>query len=409
MLTLTVVLFVVATAVAWKRLAPLHPAQLWLTAWSLALGLFALQLLPYKSLADKTLVLIVIASAAFVGAACLASRMTRTQRTAAGARQVEWAAGALLVVALVGCALFVVQAVVNVGIRDALLTSPTVRQAVQAGEYALTIKYVYVALAAAAMCGVAAGLLPARRGRWLIAAGMAVACIYFATGRATVVVAGVAAAVGFLVAADVRLSLRRVLVGAIAAGLLSLTVFSVMGQIIGKTYENSDLVTVRSFFTEHPSAELLATPYMYATAPIGALNVLVRNPPADRSDGCAMLSAVCSALSWAGVQTRPLRPVRPFTADPIAWNTYTALDDVIRDIGTPGVPVVFAALGLLCGWLWACARGGHPEAMAVYAVMSTAIVTSAGSNSFAAAHVLGAVTFVLVSLAAAMVLAARRR
>ena len=141
---------------------------------------------------------------------------------------------------------------------------------------------------------------------------------------------------------------------------------------------------------------------MYVSAPIGALNVLVLDPPEDRSDGCAMLSAACSVMARAGLDARPTRPIRPFTADPIPWNTYTALDDAIRDVGINGAPIVFALLGALCGWLWAWARGGRAWAMAVYAVISTAILGSAGSNSFAAAHVVGAIAVLLVSLAAAM-------
>jgi hypothetical protein len=80
------------------------------------------------------------------------------------------------------------------------------------------------------------------------------------------------------------------------------------------------------------------------------------------------------------------------------------LDDVIRDVGVTGVPIVFGMLGLLCGWLFAVARGGRPWAIAVYAVLSTAIITSPGANTFAAAHILGAITITFVSLRVAMVL-----
>ena len=80
MLILTVSLFAAATAIAWWRLAPLHPAQLWLTVWTLGLGLLALRLLPYRPLADKTLVLIAISSLAFVVASYLAGRFLPPRR-----------------------------------------------------------------------------------------------------------------------------------------------------------------------------------------------------------------------------------------------------------------------------------------------------------------------------------------
>lgn len=405
MLILIVVAFVVASAAAWWRLGLAHPAQLWLTVWSIALGLFALHLLPYADVADETLLWVAAASIAFVGATLAAARLPALgSPSRMEAQQIEWAAGLLLAATLAGCALFVAQAVLDAGLRNALLTSQAVRQQVQAGAYAVTIKYLYFAIAAAAMCGVAAGVVSEHRGRWIAGAGTAVACTYFATGRSTVVVAGIAAAVAFLLAAPPRLGLARLMLAAGGAALLSLAVFMAMGQLIGKTYENSDLVSVRSFFTEHPQAEALSTPYMYASAPIGALNVLVRKPPESRSDGCAMFSSVCSALSHAGLDAHPVPPIRPFTAKPIPWNTYTALDDVIRDVGVTGVPVVFGVLGLLCGWLFAVARSGRSWGIAVYAVLSTAIITSAGANTFAAAHILGAIAIVLVSLRAAMVL-----
>jgi oligosaccharide repeat unit polymerase len=404
MLVLIVVVFVVAGAAAWWRLEFAHPAQLWLTVWSIALGLFALHLLPYAQIADETLLWIAVASIAFVGAALVASRLPALRSPSRiGAQQVEWAAALVLVTALAGCALFVAQAALDAGLRNALFTSQAVRQAVQDGAYAVTIKYLYFAIAAAAMCSVAAGVVSERRWRWIAGAGAAVACTYFATGRSTVVVAGIAASVGFLLAAAPRLGLRRLVLAAGGAALMSLAIFMAMGQLIGKTYENSDLGSVRSFFTEHPRAEALATPYMYASAPIGALNVLLRRPPEDKSDGCAMFSSVCSALSHAGLDTRPVPPIRPFTANPIPWNTYTALDDVIRDVGVTGVPIIFGMLGLVCGWLFAVARGGRPWAIAGYAVLSTAIITSPGANTFAAAHIIGAITIMLVSLRVAMV------
>jgi len=405
MLVLIVVLFVAASAVAWWRLDLVHPAQLWLTVWSLALGLFALHLLPYDTISGETLLWITAASLAFVGATLVAPRLpTPGAPSRIGPQQVQWAAALLLAAALVGCALFVAQAVLDVGPRAALFTSWTLRAAVHEGAYAVTVKYLYVAIAAAAMCGVAAGVASERRRWWLAAAGAAVASTYFATGRSTLVITGIAASVAFLVTARPRLVGRRLVLWAGGAALLSVTVFLVMGQLIGKTYGNSDLGSVRSFFTEHPHAQSLGTAYMYASAPIGALDVLVRKPPQDKSDGCAMFSAVCSALSRAGLDTRPVQPIRPFTAEPIPWNTYTALDDVIRDVGVRGVPIIFGLLGLLCGWLFAVTREGRPWAIAIYAVLSTAIITSVGANTFAAAHILGAITIMLVSLPAAMVL-----
>ena len=404
MLIATVALFAAAAGLAWWRLGLLHPAQLWLTAWTLALGLASLHLLPYAPVADKTLALVAASSLAFVGASCLGGRFRPAPGgpRIVGAREVEWAGAALLAVALLGCALFVAQAIRDVGLRDSVLTSQTLRQPVQDGAYAVTVKYLYFALAAATMCAIAAGLRRERRRAWLVAAGVAVASTYFATGRATVVVCGLAATVAFVVASRARVRPGRAAIAVVATGLASLAVFVLMGQLIGKTYANSGLGTMRSFFSEHPRTSALATPYMYFSAPIGALNALVRHPPVDKSDGCAMLSVACTVISHAGIDARPTRPIRPFTAAPIPWNTYTALDDAIRDVGIDKAPIVFAVLGLLCGWLWARATRGRVWGIAVYAIVGTAILGSAGSSSFGSAHILGAVAIVLVSLPAAM-------
>src|SRR5947199_10177527 len=59
-----------ATAVvAVARLPPLHPAQLWTVPWTIAVGLYSLRLLPYRSLSTTTVVVAGASSLAFVAGA----------------------------------------------------------------------------------------------------------------------------------------------------------------------------------------------------------------------------------------------------------------------------------------------------------------------------------------------------
>jgi hypothetical protein len=98
----------------------------------------------------------------------------------------------------------------------------------------------------------------------------------------------------------------------------------------------------------------------------------------------------------------PFPRIRPFTKPPLTWNTYTALDAPLLDGGPYFVPFAMALFGLILGALWTLATSrGAGAWRPLYAILSVAVVTSTGSNNFAAPYLLGAAALTVILLAAA--------
>jgi len=284
-----------------------------------------------------------------------------------------------------------------VGVHKALVSSPTLREAITHGDLNVTIKYVYAAIAAIAWCAVAASIAPTagQRHVWLIAAVACGGCIYFATGRATIVSGAIVGVVAYFTAGERRISGRRVIVVACGLVVLGLTVFLLVGALIGKTFANNeDLQRIPSVFTKYSALAQLALPYEYVTAPIAALNVQVSvATPWGDAHGCALASSLCAALRKAGLRVPVVRRVRPFTAPPLKWNTYTALDAPLIDGGKGLVMPIVAVIGLAVGLLWRAARRRTILGAIGYSIEAVALVTASGSSNFTAPHLIGALVF----------------
>jgi len=376
-------------------LPPFHPAQLWLIPWGVASGLLALGLLPYSPMRPNTAGLIIAATGAFcAGALTLApdpggrsgSRMPRAGiRLAAGA-------SVLLLTAMLGA--FLLQVSVQFGPRAAFVSSGEVRQAIQAGTLAVTIKYIYVTFVAATLCGLAAGCTHPGRERktWLLLTALSVVTAYFSTGRGSIVIAALCGTFTFLLAREQFVSRRALGAGLVSAGGIVFLIFSIGGAIIGKTFAANPVSQVRSVFTDHGPLQPLALPYQYATAPLVALEVqLESNSNRPMAKGCATLAVACQVGAKAGLALKAEPAIEPFTAEPLRWNTYTAIARPLIDGGPALVPVVFYVLGLICGSLYRLARRRDPIGMASYSVIATAIVYASTQMNFFAPYILGAV------------------
>jgi hypothetical protein len=164
------------------------------------------------------------------------------------------------------------------------------------------------------------------------------------------------------------------------------------GQLIGKTYANNPwLQSVPTYFESHPSTRSLALPYQYASAPIPSLDVLVdASGPWPATNGCAVFTIGCRVLSAAGAPVEPVPPVRPFTAVPLRWNTFTALDLPLLDGGLVLVLPLILVLGVGIGFCWAGAMQRRMLAITVYALMVAGLITSSGSFNFLAPQYVGA-------------------
>lgn len=379
-------------AAALRWLPPLHPAQLWLLPWAVAASLLALGLLPYVTLSASATALMIAGSLSFcVGALAFDPR--------GGRKALDWddelevarfAAGTALAVLAGALAAFLGQVAIQYGLRATIVASPEVRHAIGAGEFAITIKYVYASFVAATLSGLLAGLCAGHQRRfWLGIAGLASLSAYFSTGRSTIVLSGLAGTFAYLLARRSPISRGQLCAGVGVAGALTLAIFSAGGAIIGKTLEGNALSQVRSAFTDHRVLEPLALPYQYATAPLVALDVQVQvNQGRDKAQGCATLATFCSIGSAVGLTTRPEPAIEPFTSEPLPWNTYTALDRPLIDGGPFAVPLTLLLLGAGFGRLFGQARAGGPIAGAMYAVFATAIIYSSTQMNFFAPHIL---------------------
>jgi hypothetical protein len=401
-MTFLPLVLVLIACVAMVALPPLHPAQLWAIVWALAVGAYALRLLPYANLGALAQLLIGGASLGFVGGTLIGERLGRRVLSHVGAqrqtpRETDPRLAAMIVLAatLLGLSGFLVQAVRAYGLRAALVSSPAVRLAVRTGTFHITIKYVYAAVAASALCGACAAIGPHRR-RWALATGVAVFSTYFATGRATVVVATVTALSAYAWARPRLPSKRSFILGACIVIVIALGVFTLGGSLIGKTLNNSELASIDSALVRHPLLRPIALPYLYLSAPVAAFGL--EASIADRLPhfyGCASFGYVCSILHHAGLHVPSFPEVRPFTAAPLAWNTYTSLDAPLLDGGVWMVIPAAVLAGIFLGALWLAARERKLLALLGYAILVSSIVTAAGSNNFTASYLLGAIIIVI--------------
>ncbi len=404
---LAIVLLVLAAS-SFALLPPLHPAQLWSMSWFIAVLLYVPRLLPYRSLSWSTTIIAGAAAIAFVLGSLASERwlgssaLGRGPGRALSYTHVRSAAVAATIVALLGVAAFVASAASTYGLHDTFTASQRLRAAIYGGALTVQVKYVWAALAGVTLCSTAAALAPRRRAQalWLLAATGCGASIYFATGRATLVTALVIGSVAYFTTRPRPVRRRRFVAGTLMLIAASLAIFIAGGQLIGKTYENNtDLQSVPSFFTRHPSFSGLALAYQYVSAPVAALDVQVRSATEwGDARGCAAATELCTVLRRLGVRVVPIPRIRPFTAPPLIWNTYTGLDVPLMDWGKALTVPVVGLLGALCGMLWVWTRRRLTVGLLTYSIAAAAIVGSWTTFTFTAPHIVGAALISLLMI-----------
>ena len=371
---------------ALRKLPPLHPTQIWSGSWAIATTLYALRLLPYRNLSWLTAGLICGGVVAFAAGAGLGARLAgrrRVRRIATNEVEVvelaAWLSIALLALSLTA---FLAQLVSRYGVTRVLRISPEVKFYLSSGEAPLSGTYVEVAIAAAAICGLAAALATARgaRWRWLFAALACSGSVYFSTSRAFIVVAlivGLAA----LVVAGMSVNRRLLVTGALAGGIAVVAIFIGLGAVLGKTYRNSTIGGFDNFFARHPAVSSLALPYQEATASIPALDLLTGvSSTWGIAHGCATVPIACGALRKLGVPAMRVPVTGPFTKAPLQWNGYTSLERFLIDGGTALALVLVATSGVIAGFSWARARAGSAGGIVIYAIIVPALVAAYRQN-----------------------------
>lgn len=412
-----------AFLVAVRRLPFLHPTQVWTGSWAVATVLYALRLLPYIHLSWLTASLICGSIVAFAVGVPLGERIARIggdgsatgpilsapgapgpSGSWAGERgAVELAALVALGLAALGLAAFLAHLIAKFGIAHVLLISPGVKVYLSSNEAPLSSTYVEFAVAAAALCALAAARAPGGRARggWLVAAVGSAATVYFSTSRGFIAVALTAGLAAF--ALGMTDAYRRALVRlAVAMVIVTVLLFIGLGAVIGKTYGSSTLGDFDNFFSRHPALSSLALPYQDVTASIPALDRLVEHSPTwGVAHGCATAPIACGALRKLGVHTVRVPVAGTFTSAPVPWNAYTFLDRYLIDGGVAITLVLVAITGGVAGWLWALARARRTIGVLVYAITVPALVGAYRQN-------LIELVAIAAVIALALVLGARR-
>jgi hypothetical protein len=388
--------YLALAGVTLARLPALHPAQLWAMPWAIATFLYSLRLLPYEAIDPPTAILAAGAGAAFCGGTVLGSRVSQkpvaTDPGHADRGRIALATTGCLLLAAVMFIAFLGEVATNVGVHDALTGSVRVREAIGTGEFSATIKYTYPAIAAAMLAALAAGRSADRlRFWWWIASLAAIGSLYFSTGRSTILLAAIGAIVTYVLASGTRISKPALLGGTYCAIALALAGHVAIGSL-------QDRPTVESSATEVPSplrgtdAQVLILPYEYASAPIAALNERVAAADlVGGANGCATLRVLCRGLNRVNlVDGGRSTPALGFTAKPLPWNTYTALDLPLDDGGIILSLPMIALTGLAVGCLWGIARRGQVLGIILYALAAAATVYSIVQYNFLASHLVGA-------------------
>jgi hypothetical protein len=377
--------------VALHRLPPLHPIQIWSGSWTLSLTLYALKLLPYRSLSWLTVALICGSTLIFslsVLAGDWASRRTfmRTEQPRPNfppVRAVHLAALASLLVGAVLLAVFLVQLTHRYGLVSVLRVSRTVRLGLVGGSAPKSFVYSEFALVAAAFCSLAAVLTVDRasRRRWLVACAFAVGSLYFSTGRQLIANALIVTVVVFVLVPGRRLMRRRLANVTAGLALLTLVIFLGVGAIIGNTYQTSAESGFDNFFSRNPAISWLAPAYVDASAPIPALDIAVRvSRTWGRAYGCATGAFECRMLRHIGLDADKERPAPAFTQAPLRWNAYTFLGSLLNDGGSALVLILVASSGLLIGVIWSLHRSGSTFGTVSYAFVVPILVWAYRQN-----------------------------
>lgn len=378
------------------RLSALHPAQLWALPWALACCMYSLRLLPYKPLGALTVVLAAGAGAAFCGAALWGERLSRRAPGTLLRREppqvIRLAAMAAAGIAAVSFVAFLGQVAGSFGLRNTLLASIDVRLAIGEGAFPVTIKYVYPAIAAAILAAAVSATEPDGNTKliWIGVSLLAIASLFFSTGRSTIVLAALAALLAYVLSSRVLPRTSVLLAGTYCVLTLTLAAHVGLGELQGRFLAGSPATAVPSAM-RGGDLEVLALPYEYASAPLPALNERVEAANTiGGSNGCASLRAVCNGLARAGIGEEGRPPVLGFTGKPLFWNTYTALDLPLSDGGVLLALPILALTGLIVGFAWGVAIRGSSVGIFAYALLGTCAIFTVVQYNFLASHVIGA-------------------
>lgn len=217
--------------------------------------------------------------------------------------------------------------------------------------------------------------LKSHRRRYLLWTIFAAAALVLTSGRSNVLAAVAAAAFIVMLRGPVRLNRRRTAT-AVVSLLVLLGLFNLLGNSIGKTYQNSQLYA--DFGNHPPVATWLAQPLFYVAGTVPYFGEIVRTEPSGGTDHGANTMRPFLQLTALGIPsvTAPAK-IQEFRDIPYATNLGTYLSPLYRDFGAVGVSIGSTMFGFFSALAWlAWRRRGSPFSLAVLGVV---LIFNAGS------------------------------
>jgi hypothetical protein len=394
------------------------PPSLFVASWCGTLGLYFLQLLPYRPIRLETFVLIAAVIVTVTCASILTMRSDAPVPSSApavrAAHAERWLVG-YAVLGLTGTGWYVAEVVQRLGWR-AFTEGTRIRAAL--GVYQIPSGFLFleyfciVAPLFAFAVLVSDGHL--RRKGLLVAAACALAT-WLTTDRTQFFIVVLGCFFMYVFRFGRALSWTRMTIALAVAGVLLVTNFLVVGAWMGKTSANL-AVRVELMGRRHadrlpPAAGLSgslqrltgsptdridqwaargSTLYLYSTASFAALDVLMEERLGS-TRGVYTVYPVARLLERAGVIHGPIPPAIPedrplkLRADrDIQFNGYTFLYYPLMDFGPMGAVIYAFFVGAFGGWLytWSRRRRDSPASLLVIAHLSIALVLSVFVNKF---------------------------
>lgn len=390
----------------------LCPAALLIAAWSVALGLYLLRLLPYIWVGEKTLLVILGALSLFSLGAVAGARVRVRPRGEKGALDSETAARWILFYSLLGLLGVLWYALaVTLALGWSSWTFPArIRWAMTDRTLPGSFYWLVYFCIAAPLLAIVCRVSGTRLKRIILLPSVLCALALWPTTDRNLFFMLVLAATWIVLYRFPQLRLMRYLgILALSALLLALN-FSILGWWVGKTPKNLGVqLALQGNFPEvavssvtpskaagvvkplPPALQKLSTIYVYATGAFPALARTLAQEP-DYSMGERTLFPVLRFLQRVGLIHGALPPaIDEFTliseeGSPVELrvNSYTFLRPFFEDFGVPGALLLPLLLGLLTGVVYEHLRRNRssPVALALIGQIGMALSLSTFTNKF---------------------------
>lgn len=369
--------------------------------WALLVFMYAVAPFGYEPIRSYTWLMIGYSLALFTaGYACgQAATVTVQPRRplrsanlgAPGRRKAMSLKFALFTVYGFGLLLFTVYAytvVQRFGLRELLVEPHRLRLAIARGQVPTGFHYFYF-LEIVPPVSVAAltFLRPDRRTRQLLIA-LAISSVVLllgTTGRVNAIKAVVWSVMVYSFAGPImaRTKRRARHYGIAIAIVVILVGFTMMGNLLGKSYENSPLVTAGIADIAKP-IQGIALPWHYQAAPLPTLDALLHDEDLTSTNGKLTFLPLVKVLSLGFPRIEVPTHIGEYYAIPYEFNVATQIDTMYKDGGTLGVGISSFLLGFVAGRLsrLRAVRPSSARILLLYAWMALVLFASASNAAY---------------------------